>query len=398
LNIEIKGVQFVNKGAELMLHAVLQQIETYWPQATIVLEPNPLSPYAKRAELKALQKLAIRKNVLDLNGATRLIPARLRNRLQQKWGIVTEADIDLVLDASGFAYGDQWGSLQIRHMTNEIERRAKNGTHYVLLPQALGPFSRAKDRKHLKKALPLASFVGAREKQSYDYVVDVVGSAPDSLYQFPDFTNLVQGFVPDWFKDGENKVLLIPNANMISPKNSKKGWLKSYIKVMCNAAAMAREQDLVPVLLNHEGKGDRDICSQIKDAVKKQSGSDLQIIEPEHPLAVKGIIGASKAVICSRFHGCVSALSQGVPCLGTSWSHKYEELFSEYHRSEYLLTADINARELKELFESCIESRNDDKYQQAITQFKEQSRTMWDIVHRKVGRDENRQVNRNPSA
>lgn len=105
--IEIKGVQFVNKGAELMLEAILAQIEQRWPDAKVVMQPGKFSPYEKRASIGAYQRLQLRKNRLDLNGLTYYLPFVARRALK-RFGIITEADIDVILDASGFTYGDQW--------------------------------------------------------------------------------------------------------------------------------------------------------------------------------------------------------------------------------------------------------------------------------------------------
>lgn len=104
--IEIKGVQFVNKGAELMLHAIIEKIKVLWPDAQYCLVPDSNSPYLSRAKVGAFQKLNFRKNVVNLNGIFYLLPKLIRNYFKNKWGIVTEADVDMILDASGFKYGD----------------------------------------------------------------------------------------------------------------------------------------------------------------------------------------------------------------------------------------------------------------------------------------------------
>jgi colanic acid/amylovoran biosynthesis protein len=376
--VEIKGVQFVNKGAELMLHAVIQKVSEARPDVKFVLDPKPSSPYESRAKLGTLQKLSLRKLTFDINALTYWLPKKLRSRLIKNWGIITEADIDVVLDASGFAYGDQFRTLITEQMCKEVKRAAKKGKHYVLLPQALGTFTRTKDIALLRDALPSASLICARETSSLKHVKELIGES-DNLKQFPDFTNLVQGMVPDYFKDGGNKVLVIPNSNMISDRNSNKLWQSAYLDILCQSVELLRGQNVIPVLLNHEGESDEAICEAILDKV----GPLELIVEPD-PLKVKGIIGASQGIICSRFHGCVSALTQSVPTLGTSWSHKYERLYEEYGVADCLIKPDVSPKELENLVSHLLSGAAGPD-EEKIQEYKSQSETMWQEVFKRTG-------------
>lgn len=62
----------------------------------------------------------------------------------------------------------------------------------------------------------------------------------------------------------------------------------------------------------------------------ENTGKSIPIVSETDPLKIKGILGASKGTLGSRFHGLVSALSQGVPSIATGWSHKYQMLFQDY--------------------------------------------------------------------
>ena len=374
--IEIKGVQFVNKGAELMLAAIIERIKEYWPEADIVLEVDPLSPYKKRAELGAFQKLSLRKSFIDLNFLSYYLPKVFRNYLK-KWGIVTEADINVVLDAAGFAYGDQWGPLKITRLAGELKRYQKHGRKYIFLPQALGPFTRKGDVKVLKKSLPKAALICARETDSYNNVRHIIGNT-ENLVQMPDFTNVVQGVVPEYWLGGENKVCFIPNSHMIGKKNKNSQWKKNYLEIMKLLILQTQKLGLTPVLLNHEGAGDREICETLNSFFDNQ----IELIEEDDPLKVKGIIGASKAIVCSRFHGCVSALSQGIPNLATSWSHKYEQLFKEYDCSGLLINPEDSEDSLVKLFLSII-YENEHVLQcmnKNSAHYKAKTNTLWENV------------------
>ena len=78
----------------------------------------------------------------------------------------------------------------------------------------------------------------------------------------------------------------------------------------------------------------------------------------------------------------MSALSQGVVNLGTSWSHKYEELYREYGVFDLLIDPNASEEELIELMNSMFTP--DQPYVNHINEnavkYKEITEAMWSVV------------------
>ena len=162
----------------------------------------------------------------------------------------------------------------------------------------------------------------------------------------PDFTNLLDvSGVPNPLEK-EDYAVIIPNGKMLDSKNPRAAlWSSNYLNVLDRFAGLCERNNLKVYVLNHEGAGD----AKIIDALLKKSECNLIPIAKDDAMAVKCIIRDARIVLSSRFHGCVSALSQGVPCVATSWSHKYTELFSDYQVKELVLeTPDLFTDEIYE--------------------------------------------------
>ena len=90
--------------------------------------------------------------------------------------------------------------------------------------------------------------------------------------------------------------------------------------------------------------------------------------------------------VCSRFHGCVSALSQGVVCLGTSWSHKYEHLFNDYAVPNLLIDPTATESTLLALLESALADNNQfiKTINEKADSYKQLTEQMWLSVKNRV--------------
>ena len=336
--VEILNVGVKNKGAELMLHAIMQKMRERYPDVIFTCTPTKKNGHFPAKEI---MKLGIRPK-LQARGALGLL-LRVLSYLPQSFisyfGRVRDQDVDLVLDASGFSYGDQWGVSASRQLARASRRWKKNGTKIVLLPQAFGPFENSAMHASVREWSRNADLIFCREKTSLAYLKNVVGDC-DNMKVAGDFTNLVKGKVPLHFKVTEKMVALIPNNQMIKKTEGEDGAL--YIPFLAKCVEQLRVMGRKPFILVHQTASDGPLAEKIADSV-----GGIPIIEEASPIGLKGILGECEAVIGSRFHGLVSALSQGVPSLASGWSHKYISLFDDYGVPEGVIDVNINTESLE---------------------------------------------------
>lgn len=372
--IEIKGVGFVNKGAELMLMSVLQKVKAKYPDAEFVLTPDEKSsPYQSIARVGGYQKLHFARYGINFLKIAELIP----NRFLRRYGLVLESEIDVILDASGLAYSDNWGPLPATLTASRIKQWRAAGKKVILLPQAFGPFTSEKIKKAIKTIIAHADLICARDEESYKYLQDLTNSTTIQL--FPDFTNLIQNItLPDHYQHLAARVCIITNCRMLDQLPAAEA--QRYVPFMAEAIIALANSQCKPYFLMHEGLPDELLAQQIM----AKANCQVEIIREADPLIIKSIIGASKGVLCSRFHGLVSALSQGVPALGTGWSHKYDMLFADYHFSEGLLNLRENNQELIDKLQLITDPHKNYKLRQALLEQagtqKQRSEQMWASV------------------
>jgi len=343
--IEIRGTGTYNKGAELMAHAILEHFrQKDDSNSTKFVVTRRFGTYQERTNLGMYTKLPTSrfdrsKFIKFLISSSRLVH-----------GFVREEEIDIIIDASGFAYSDQWGPGPAERLVKQIQARQRRGSNkLILLPQAFGPFTSDRTQSAFKEIQESADLIFAREEESYNYIKSLDGCL-NNLRIAPDFTNMVQGIVPQTWKSNSSCVLIIPNTRMLDktdPQNSQ-----NYLKFLCNCINETIKRGLQPTLLLHSPE---DNC--FVQLLREQQAT-LNVVYESNPLNIKGIIGTAYFVIGSRFHALVNAFSQGVPAIGTGWSHKYTYLFQEYGCPHLLLPVQASPVTISNTFDSLTEGQS----------------------------------------
>ncbi|MEI6946697.1 polysaccharide pyruvyl transferase family protein [Paraflavisolibacter sp. H34] len=327
MNILIDNANFVNKGAELMLRSVIKESKKKHPGSRFVITPhsaggNYAKPIGEGLFIYQRRKLF------------NYFPKSLLDKLY----FVKPSKIDVLLDAGGFQFSDQWLGMYSAASNKKLEQYYKslkeNGTKLIFLPQAFGPFTHQLSIERMKIVFKYADVLFAREKVSYNYLVELFGENKKVILK-PDFTNLLKPAVPTAKLVEDRKyVCVVPNYRMVTETSKEvSSQYLSFITKLCQYFVDRGEQ---LILLNHEGIGDEEIINKIQEGLS----SEVLKLNNLNALEVKAVIGKMKLLVSSRFHGVVSGLSQQVCTFCTGWSHKYAELMADYQVPENLL--DIN--------------------------------------------------------
>ncbi|MDO6548921.1 polysaccharide pyruvyl transferase family protein [Pseudoalteromonas carrageenovora] len=370
--VEVKGIGLPNRGAELMLLALIEQFESRGIDASFVVEP--LGDYKTRTKYNLFQKSRFFGKGYNFGWPFSLFPKIIR----EKYGIVNKNEIDLVIDASGFAYGDKWGAKLINdRLGKEIDYFKNKKVKVILLPQAFGSFKDKAVAEASKKIFEKVDILMARDNVSFKYVKELGDFK--NLTQFPDFTNLVKPEEVPKYAELKGRACVIPNFQMI--KRGSAG--EQYAKTLAAAIENLERLNKKPYLLIHEGVRDLELAHSVNALLK----TPVEIIDPQDALEIKSIISKSSILIGSRFHGIVSALSTGVPVIAMGWSHKYEMLLQEYGVEELLVEVDKD--KVNALASKIIE---DDEYRKecllkintSSKKLKLLSETMWEQVFKVI--------------
>ncbi len=362
--IEVTGTNTQNKGAELMLVAIRDQL-TEFPLAVNQF----FGSYRERARYGLLQKIS-----LDRWGRSRVAVTLMPEEFRRSFGLVRNDDIDVLLDASGFAFGDQHPPWRTIRFAERVEAAKRAGKTVILLPQAYGPFTNSSIREAFARIVDAADLVFARDDISMKHAQDAAGKS-ETLKQAPDFTNLVE---PDRTVDSDasSRATIVPNQRMVEKNGADEA--SAYVPFMETCIEVVVEMGLEPVLLLHE-EDDDELASDIQSHVE----CNVPVREKTDPVALKRFLGESHLVVASRFHALVGALSQGVPAIGTSWSHKYEMLFKEYDCSNMLLSSQADEERVRDCVAASTEecrARLTNRIRKVGAQLKQETREMWEQV------------------
>lgn len=296
-------------------------------------------------------------------------------------GLVPGRQLTALLDCSGYAYGDVWGTHRVRQRTAYYRRLKNNGSLLVMLPQAFGPFEKPEMRRCASELLGLCDLIWARDRVSLEHLETL--SLGDALAGIaPDITHLLQGTPPQDPDAWRRRVCIVPNARMLD--RTAADVSRRYTRFLLDAIGLIRGRGLEPWLVVHE-KNDLSLAAEVRDA----DAGQLPILN-EDALVSKGVLGASFAVIGSRYHALVSALSQGVPTIGTSWSHKYSELFDDYGAGRFLLSPAEDEVQIHVRIRELLDAGNRDRIAAGLTERaaaqKAKVEAMWQTIESRMAR------------
>jgi colanic acid/amylovoran biosynthesis protein len=328
--IEINGGGFINKGAQLMLQTLISQKKLFSDDSRFVMHmASGLFADRNSYQLGHLAWLHTW-NYLPAAILTNTFFSCVPRKIRKKYNIWLKNEIEWVLDISGFIYSDHFGPKPSNRMADYYKQLRNNGAKIIIMPQAMGPFENPGIKASVLEIIDAAELVFIRDEVSIGYITELAGHLDKVVYT-PDFTQSLKSIEKDKFNNLKDRVCIIPNEKLFKSHTIDKD---KYIGLLNSIVSFCTKKKIKPFLLLHEYGKDNTLIRNLPGDISQS----LEIVSEDDPLVLKAIIGHSKLVISSRYHGLINALYQSVPVIATGWSHKYEALLNEYNLGDYMIS------------------------------------------------------------
>lgn len=417
MKILIRGAGFQNKGAKAMLRVAQQELSRRIPHANFYATVTPSEAhYAYRSGIVPIYyQTSTRMKILQTLPFGPQIPRFVLSKKNPDFARAIKIDslmaneinriesVDVVIDVSGFAYGDLFGTTNLRRTFAWIDYCHSKQKPYIFLPQAWSSFEKEEVAYWGSKVFKGSSLLFSRDEESTKYLTKVQEMSEFEIRQALDTVFCYQGankaaghqILKELGINNERPLIgLVPNMQVYR-RTSGYGPANEYIKLLIDLANHLIEDLNFDVLLApNEIKvpgdptlDDRFLCSTIETHIQKREHC-FKLHEYYPSETIKSILGNLDLLIASRYHSLVFALSQGVPVLPLGWSHKYVELLRSFGLEEFVVDHDrLNRSEVMSIVASAWQQRETirEKISKTVPRLQKKVQDLFDEVGAMIG-------------
>ena len=291
---------------------------------------------------------------------------RLKNLLKKD--CVQTKDIyknaDFILDiGQGDSFADIYGKRRFDWIFSQYRLGMKYHKPYCILPQTIGPFKDSKIREQAKRGIEYASYVMVRDKQSYDYVKELlpekeVTEIIDVAFFMP-FKR--KTFDKSHVHVGLNISALLwyggyTRDNLFGLKTDYQSLVRDIIKYFLAQDGITLH--LIPHVVGADRGVENDYAVSF-DLCEEFNTPNL-VLSPLFldPISAKNYIAGMDFFMGARMHSTIAAFSSGVPVVPMAYSRKFNGLFSD--TLQYPHVADMKAQgnvEIMTIVKECLNKR-----------------------------------------
>ena len=316
----------------------------------------PQSGYEKIAEhtTKAGDVILKFMSLMDITPLS--IKQQLKNLFKYKEYQATKKayqKADFILDiGQGDSFADIYGKRRFDWIFSQYRLGMKYKKPYCILPQTIGPFKDASIRAQACKGINYAKCVLVRDKQSRDYVKELLPDKPvteiiDVAFFMP-FKR--KEFNKDFVHVGLNVSALLWHGgytrdNQFGLKVDYPSLVRSIIDYFLKQANV--KVHLIPHVVGSERHVENDYAVSF-DLCEEYSHPNL-ILSPLFldPIVAKSYIAGMDFFMGARMHSTIAAFSSEVPVFPMAYSRKFNGLFTDTLQYPYM--ADMKAQSETEI-------------------------------------------------
>ena len=360
MKVVIVGANFGNKGAQSMLFTTVSEIRRRCPKAEIFFAHAQNFP-ALNDNFK-FTEIYFRRDFVEFTRGS--IKFRNVDRARAEKTLAAIKNADLIIDVSGFAFGDKWGAQRSQAYLNVIKLARAFGVPMILFPQSFGGFDFGDAQQildeQIKSVMTYPQKIFCRERDGFIPLHDEYGLKNLELH--PDLVLVGEKINPaDIYKQVPKisvpKVLeascvgVVPNLRSF---DHGRPW--QAIQIFFEAINFLLKAGKIVYLFRHSVE-DIVPCTWLKSLFADDGRvvlwqNDFSCFEYDE------VCRQFDFLIVGRFHGIVHAYKNNVPCILLGWAVKYRELAQLMYQSQYIFDISAPNLDMRQIFSAVRDMDN----------------------------------------